>query len=196
MVVLALTASAVHAEPKTAKEFYVSATSHYNLSEWKAALDDFREAYRLKPDNAFLFNIAQCQRQLGAYHDAANSYRAYRREGGTNDVEKLIAEMDAAADRQRQHEEAAERERAASVPPTGVVTPTTTTTTPTTTTTAPSTNTLVTTPPERQPITKKAWFWGVLGAGVAVVAVGVTLGVVYGTPPKNPSLTYGTVAGN
>lgn len=190
MVALALTASAVHAEPKTVKEFYVSGTSHYNLSEWRAALDDFREAYRLKPDNAFLFNIAQCQRQLGMYHDAANSYRAYRREGGTNDVEKLIADMDAAAERQRQHEEAAERERAASVPPTGVVTPTTTTTT------TPSTNTLVTAREERQPITKKPWFWGVLGAGVAVVAVGVTLGVVYGTPPKNPSLAFGSVAGN
>ena len=45
-------------------------------------------------------------------------------------------------------------------------------------------------------MTKKPWFWAVVGAGVAVVAVGVTLGVVYGTPAKNPSLAFGTVAGN
>jgi len=189
LVVLMLLATAASAAPKTAREFYQSATSHYNLSEWQSALDDFREAYRLKPDSAFLFNIAQCHRQLGHYREAANFYRAYRREGGTNDVEHLITEMDDAAQKQRDREEAADREKAANTPPTAVQPPATTPSQP---------STLVATAPARdeRPLIKKPWFWAVVGGGAVVLATGVTLAVVYGTPPKDPKLTFGMVQGN
>ena len=41
---------------------------------------DFKGAYRLFREPTFLFNIAQCERQMGDYAAAASQYRAYRRE--------------------------------------------------------------------------------------------------------------------
>jgi tetratricopeptide (TPR) repeat protein len=192
LVALLLATAPSTAAPKTAKDFYLSALSHYNLSEWQPALDDFREAYRLKPDPAFLFNIAQCHKQLQHYREAANFYRAYRREGGTNNVDPLITEMDKAAAAQ-----------AASAPPDKPATPEPTTTPPP----SPPPATVTTTPAgadlhaqasahEDKPLVKKPWFWAVVAGGAVVVATGVTLAAVYGTPPKNPSTDFMPVQGN
>ncbi len=62
-----------------AKARYTSGQSHYNLNEFKEALDDFKEAYRLYPDPVFLFNVAQCERQLGEFDEAIKFYRSYLR---------------------------------------------------------------------------------------------------------------------
>jgi tetratricopeptide (TPR) repeat protein len=49
-----------------AKALYQSGMAHYNLNEIREALKDFKEAYRLFPQEpVFLFNIAQCHRRLG-----------------------------------------------------------------------------------------------------------------------------------
>jgi hypothetical protein len=70
----------------------------------------------LYQEPVFLFNIAQCHRQLGEYEEAANFYRSYRREAANppnrEDVDRLIAEMDRAA-----------AERRAKQPPTGTRSP-------------------------------------------------------------------------
>jgi tetratricopeptide (TPR) repeat protein len=58
---------------------------------------------------------------------------------------------------------------------------------------------VMTAPPPRsdKPLIKKGWFWGVVVGAAAVVATGVALGVVFGTPdPTNPNPTFGTVQGN
>jgi tetratricopeptide (TPR) repeat protein len=79
---------------RTPKEFFESGINHYNLGEWKDALQDFKEAYRQHPDPAFLFNIAQCYRQLGDATNAQIEYRAYLRESpeapNREEVERLI----------------------------------------------------------------------------------------------------------
>jgi tetratricopeptide (TPR) repeat protein len=49
----------------------------YDLQRWSDALEQFQAAYELRQDPALLFNIAQCQRQLGKRVAAAHSYRAY-----------------------------------------------------------------------------------------------------------------------
>jgi len=49
----------------------------YNLQRWDDALVMFQRAYEELHEPAFLFNIAQCQRQLGQYAAANRSYRAY-----------------------------------------------------------------------------------------------------------------------
>jgi tetratricopeptide (TPR) repeat protein len=198
---LLLLVSTAVAAPKTAREFYQSATSHYNLSEWQAALDDFREAYRLKPDSAFLFNIAQCHRQLGQYREAANFYRAFRREGGGSRVDRLITEMDAAAaaqhdreiaaerekaERDKAEREKAEREKAATQPASTSVSSATGT----------GADLTVAAAPRERPLLKRPWFWAAVAGGAAVLAAGVTVAVVFGTPAKNPALTFGSVAGN
>ena len=58
-------------------ELFASGLRHYHLSEWAAALDDFKAAYRQQADPVFLFNIAQCYRQMGEPQQAQTEYRAY-----------------------------------------------------------------------------------------------------------------------
>ena len=74
----------------------------YDLAEFQKALDAYSEAYRLMPLPGFLFNIAQCHRQLGRSERAAFFYRRYlslSKEEPPNAVlvKELIAEMDEAA---------------------------------------------------------------------------------------------------
>jgi hypothetical protein len=89
-------------DPKQeAKARYTSGQSHYNLNEFKAALDEFKEAYRLYPDPVFLFNVAQCERQLGDFDEAIKFYRSYLRNKpkapNRAEVLRRIDEMQAAA---------------------------------------------------------------------------------------------------
>ncbi len=105
---IALLASAriSHADEVTenAKRLANDARTAYNLGEYGTALEDFRAAYKLKQDPTLLYNLAQCERQLHKYADAARSYRAYLREGANllrhadrEQLEKRIVEMDRAA---------------------------------------------------------------------------------------------------
>jgi len=199
LVAALLAAGSASAQPSSAKDakaHYQAAMLHYNLNEFPQALAEFKDAYRLKPDSAFLFNIAQCYRQLGEYAQAASFYRNYRRESAEaanrRDVDRLIAEMDKAA-----------AEARAKQPPTGTEPPHDTTATgrpatggdTTTTDKTTAGDNVVAKGPAEKPLTKKAWFWGVVAGGAVVVATGVTLGIVLGVQ-RDPQLAYGSVAGN
>lgn len=206
LLLLLVATAAADDDPVTrARRLYDSGTAHYNLAEYKDALGDFKLAYRLQQDATFLFNIAQCYRQLGDPSSAASFYRAYRRESPDQthrgEVDRLIAEMDRAVQEQRARQ-----------PPTGTKAPEGASTMPVvaapsssptamTTTAAPSSgaataNQLVTSPPPRRSLARKPWFWATLVGAAAVVAVGVTLGVVYGAPAHDPTPTAGAVPGN
>ena len=82
---------------RDARAHYEKGVSHYNLDEFAAALAEFTEAYRLKPDASFLFNIAQCHRRLGNTDAAADYYRKYLRNvpdaRNRAEVERMIAEL-------------------------------------------------------------------------------------------------------
>jgi tetratricopeptide (TPR) repeat protein len=72
----------------------------YDLAQFQKALDAYSEAYRLMPLPGFLFNIAQCHRQLGRPERAGFFYRRYlslSKEEPSNAalVRQLISEMDA-----------------------------------------------------------------------------------------------------
>jgi hypothetical protein len=94
-----------------AKARYMSGQSHYNLNEFAEALQDFKEAYRLHPDPAFLFNIAQCERQLGDFDEAIKFYRSYLRNKpeATNakEVQKKIDELKGLSEAKRKSKEGA-----------------------------------------------------------------------------------------
>jgi len=182
------TEQAVENKP-AARAAFQNALRHYNLSEFSEALASFKEAYRNYPDPSFLFNIAQCHRQLGQKQDAVRSYRAYLREAPTvanrTEVEQLIASL----------EQSIREERATmSRPPTGAMAPGSQGP-PTETAPAepPPAATAAVPPPEAapvasvetqatppakqdKPIYKKWWLWTAVGA-VVVVGVGVGLGV-------------------
>ena len=46
---------------------------------------------------------------------------------------------------------------------------------------------LIAAAPEKKPVYKEGWFWGVMVAVVAVVGAGVGVGAYYGTRPASPT---------
>lgn len=167
------------ADNATAKVAYEKGMTAYNLQQFSDALEMFKRAYQEKQDPAFLFNIAQCQRQLGQYEAAAKSYRAYlnaspQKPANADQVHGLIAEMDAAALQKR-----------AEVPPTGTVAPSSTTETKPAPAETNASLTASAPPTEQKPAWKKPLLWGILG-GVVVVGLAVGLGVGLGTASHAP----------
>jgi hypothetical protein len=92
-------AEAIPDAKQEAKARFVSGQSHYNLNEFPEALRDFKEGYRLFPDPVFLFNLGQCERQLGHPDEAIRFYRSFLREQpkapNRQDVLHKIEEMEA-----------------------------------------------------------------------------------------------------
>ena len=111
VLVVAVWNGTASAEGGDAKARYMSGQSHYNLNEFSEALQDFKEAYRLHPDPAFLFNIAQCERQLGDFDEAIKFYRSYLRNkpDATNgkEVQKKIDELRGLSEAKRKSKEGA-----------------------------------------------------------------------------------------
>src|SRR5438874_8472537 len=70
---------ALAVDKSKARDLYRRGTQHYNLAEYDKALDAFKEAYRNFEDPIFLFNIGQCERQLGHKEEAVRLYRSYLR---------------------------------------------------------------------------------------------------------------------
>lgn len=63
-----------------AKRHFDAGFVAYDLQRYSEALAHFQDAYELKPDPAFLYNIGQCQRLLGQRDAAVRSYLSYLRQ--------------------------------------------------------------------------------------------------------------------
>ncbi|MEO6952239.1 MAG: hypothetical protein ABI321_10525 [Polyangia bacterium] len=169
-MLLSVTASPVLAQSKGARQHYASGTKHFDLGEYRQALEEFKEAYRLKEDPVFLFNIAQCHRLIGdadSNVEALRFYRSYLNRApdapNRRDVDaKIVALQQSIAD------EKAKAEKAEAPPRSPVVEPVT-----------PELAVAATPAPHKQPVYKKWWVWTIVG--VAVVGIGVGLGVGLGT---------------
>jgi outer membrane protein assembly factor BamD (BamD/ComL family) len=66
-------------EKAKAREHYQKGLTHYDIKEYSDALVEFKNAYRVVQDPAFLFNIAQCYRKLGQDVEALDYYRNFVR---------------------------------------------------------------------------------------------------------------------
>src|SRR5688572_24566337 len=93
-----------------ARQRFMKAQKAYDLGQFDTALADYSEAYRLDPRPAFLFNIAQCQRLLGHYEQAAFHYRRFLdlspdKPANASQVEALIADVDARREEQLRHKQ-------------------------------------------------------------------------------------------
>ena len=179
---------AVADDRDAAREAYREGTRQFDLGDFKSALAAFKKAYLNHEDSAYLYNIAQCQRQLGDKADALRSYRVFLLKEPNSperpQIEKIVAELQAAIE----HDKAA-----SSQPPIGVVGPKTNGPEPAAeraTKDAEATHAraevpagalVASAPPREKPLTKKPWFWATIAGGVVVVAGAVTLGVVLGT---------------
>jgi tetratricopeptide (TPR) repeat protein len=85
-----------------AREKFNDGNAAYEQGNFRQALTAFEAAYQLAPLPGFLFNVAQCHRQLGNYARAASSYRRFlalseKEPANAAMVKELIAEMDAKA---------------------------------------------------------------------------------------------------
>jgi tetratricopeptide (TPR) repeat protein len=170
----------------TAKARYEEAARQYDLKEYPAALDGFREAYRLSGDPVFLFNIAQCQRKLGNNQDAIDFYKSYlrRRPDAPNrdEVERRLAELEKLVAEQKPAAPAPEPspQQIEVTPPPAAPVPQ-----PASPVTQPAGLDLTSQapPPEPSstPIYRTWWFW--TGAGV-VVAGGVVTAILLASGKK------------
>jgi len=80
-----------------ARALFQRAEMSFNLGKFAQALADYQAAYEAKPLPAFLFNIAQCYRNMASYERARFFYRRFLaiepRGPNRRLVEDLIAEM-------------------------------------------------------------------------------------------------------
>jgi tetratricopeptide (TPR) repeat protein len=75
LLIVAASVPTARADERTdkARQAYESGMAHFNLDEFDAAISEFQEAYRNKPDPLLLYNIAQAAR-LGKRTDMAIDY--------------------------------------------------------------------------------------------------------------------------
>lgn len=168
-------------------------TKHYQVGEFDKALEKYKEAYLKRQQAVFLYNMAQCYRQMDKPEEAEREYRAYLRERpnapNRTEVERFIADAESEIARRRLNR-----------PPTGVVASDSEVKKAEPPPAAPPpTVVVVSPPPEPAPVVEpkksKLWVLGVV-AGVVVVGGAVGVGVAYGLPKNagdNPGSagTYG-----
>ncbi len=162
---LATTAHAADDRDKARAAFRLG-SQHYSLGEYREALVAFKEAYRNYEDPSFLFNIAQCERQLAERADAIRAYRMYLVNApdaaNRDEVRSLIARLE--------HEVAEERATKAAPPP-GVEAPTAAKSEPAPAKldATPALTLTAAPPPPRsdKPTYKKWWVWTIVGVAVA-----------------------------
>jgi len=195
LIVLFFSASA-HADDRAkARAAFRAGSQHYNLGEFQQALESFREAYRRYEEPTFLYNIAQCERQLGHKREAIREYRAYLNNAQSADnreaVKQIILqiEREIAADDERAAKAAAAAEMAKPSAPTLSATPSPPPPTPTAATT------LTAGPPhpaEHKPAYKKWWVWTLVGTAVAG---GAAAGLAVALTRTGAAPTVNTVLG-
>jgi len=188
-------AGLAHAEDKAkARQAFESATRHYDLTEYREALADFKEAYRNYPDPSFLFNIGQCHRQLGDKEQAIKFFRNYLSKvpdaPNRDAVRTMIGHLEQLSEEERRNKAS---------PPVGTMGPNEATTpaqptTPVAPTSSPLTTTTTTTTsePPRTPIYKKWWLWTAVGVVAAGTAVGLGVGLS-GSSSQTASTSFGTL---
>jgi hypothetical protein len=186
------TASAAEDGRAAAREAYAEGTRLYDVGDYREALAAFKRAYLSYEEPAFLFNMAQCYRQLDDKQEAIRAYKSYLRKSShpanQAEVERIITELQAMLVQEKASQ---------SSPPQGTMPPKSkqnetsgsepstaqspTATPPVEEHTAATSAPLQAAPSEQQhevrrtPLYKKWWLWTIVG--VVVVGGGVALAV-------------------
>jgi tetratricopeptide (TPR) repeat protein len=185
ILLVLLSPIAAWAQSKTkAREAYRRASQHYDLGEYTQALEAFKEAYRNYEEPSFLFNIAQCHRQLGEQPQAVKMYRSYLTKvpdaPNAEEVRQMLGKLERAI---------ADQAAAKNAPPAGTLKPDPTAEPHST---APPQSSVVAEtvarPPKTVPAYRRWWVWTVVGGGVALgVGLGVGLGLGLSQPAPGPT---------
>jgi tetratricopeptide (TPR) repeat protein len=203
-IVACLCATARAEDRAKARTAYDAAKQHYKLGEYREAQEGFKEAYRNYENPIFIFDLAQCQRQLGEREEAIHSYRMFLVEKPDAPNRRKVEDMIATLEKQRaspptpasapgSQEEPPIKQSAPPTPsapklnPLLVAPPTETpsvksrptdapVTTPPRETPAPALATVESAPPPfRKPVYKRWWLWTAVGAVVVVGVVGISV---------------------
>jgi tetratricopeptide (TPR) repeat protein len=103
---------------EAAKRF-AEAKQEYSLQEYDKALESFKELYRQTNEPVYLFNIAQCNRQLGNLEEALKGFKAFIQADPNSELkanaQTRITELEAAIAQKKAEEDklAAEQKRIA-----------------------------------------------------------------------------------
>lgn len=152
-----------------ALSLYRAGETAFRAGEYEAALDLFQRAYGLSPRPRLLHNMAVCADRLRQDARAADLYSQYlEREPQAENREEIEGRV-------RALRRAIERNEQA--PPVEVT---------------PDVPAAV---PGPSDVTSEAWFWPVVGGGIALVLAGVVVGVVVGTQPTDEPYRTGDVGG-
>ncbi|MDQ3364819.1 MAG: tetratricopeptide repeat protein [Myxococcota bacterium] len=148
-----------HAETpseRAAKRHYDRGQKLFALQKFDAALEQFQKAFDADPIPDFLFNIAQCQRNLGDYEAAIFSFKRFLKldpeAENREKVEALIAELEEKVDAGNTERLGLGKRQQARVDDEGETR-------------------------ASAPVYKKWWFW----TGIAVVGVGASVGIYAAT---------------
>jgi tetratricopeptide (TPR) repeat protein len=161
LAVVILVGAAVADEDPTsrARALFDSGRRHFELTEYEAALEDFKEGYRLKDNPVFLYNIGLCHRLMNHKEEALLFFKSYRvRQPDAPEIDRRIAvlEQEITADAR------AKVEMPRPPPP------------------APLQPALTAAP--KTPIHRKWWLWTTVGGVVAgSLAVGLGVGLTRGS---------------
>jgi len=175
----------------SAKQQFDEGRKLYNVGDYADALQRFKRAYLIREDPVFIYNIAQCHRQLGQTKEALIFYRRYLsaspKAANRDQVERTISELEHASPVPAA---AAPKEP----PPAQMTTPPTPPAPAPSPTPAPApvnldvapsssqtplvvTATEPTAPPDQptapaKPVYARAWFWGLVGGALVIAVVG------------------------
>lgn len=93
------------AAKRAARKHFKKGEKLFALGRFAEALEEYEAAFEAYPAPEFLFNIGQCHRNLEHYDEAIFSFKKYLRlkpdAHNREAVEKLIAELEVARDRER-----------------------------------------------------------------------------------------------
>jgi tetratricopeptide (TPR) repeat protein len=106
---LTVLSGAARADDQTAaRQAYVEGRRQYNLGQYQAALEAFKQAYLKYESPAFLYNIAQCHKGLGQRREAIDFYQRYLRLSENPpdrpEVEQIIATLRAEDERAKEED--------------------------------------------------------------------------------------------
>jgi tetratricopeptide (TPR) repeat protein len=150
---------------RAAQKHFEKAQKLFSLGKFELALDEYQQAYDAKPLGDFLYNIAQCYRNLSDYDQAIFSFKKYLKEKPDAEdraqVEKFIDELE---DKKERGEGQKLIQKPPPPPPPAEHADTT-------------------------PIYKKWWFW----TGVAVVGVAGGVGIYEVTKSGAPATDLGNI---
>jgi tetratricopeptide (TPR) repeat protein len=146
----------------------------FGVGRYADAIADFDAAYALSRVPLLVFNSAQAHRLKGDCEEAVTLYQRYIEVDPTA-ANRAVAEMHLSNMQQ------CVRARVAPTPAP-----------------APQTRVELSPLPAQRPPpprTRRPWFWGVIGSSAAVVATGITLGIVFGSV-RNPVPSNGYIKAN